>query len=96
MRLRRILLNQDIPYCFNVFATTSSYIFKTWVRIIARKLVRSVINWIPIEAVEEHMPEGFKIKGYNLLRVILDCTGVILDCICTDCYVVRLQTSQHF
>ena len=73
VRLRLGLLNEDLADRFQISTGLCSEIFKTWISFLSSTLGQALINWIPKEAVLEHMPKVFKEKGYSNVRVIIDC-----------------------
>ena len=80
MRLRLGLLNEDLADRFGVSGTICSNTFTTWIRLISKILGHSLVNWLPQEAIRQHMPESFKrVQGYSKCRVILDCSEVFIE-----------------
>ena len=73
VRLRLGLLNEDLADRFQISTGLCSEIFQTWISFLSSTLGQALINWIPKEAVLEHMPKVFKEKGYSNVRVIIDC-----------------------
>ena len=79
IRLRQGILNEDLADRFGICTTSCSNIFNSWIRLLAMLLGRSLVKWIPKEAVMEHMPEMFKKKGYGNVRCIIDCSEVFIQ-----------------
>ena len=73
VRLRLGILNEDLADRFQISSGLCSQIFKTWISFLSSTLGQALVNWIPKEAVLEHMPKVFKEKGYSKVRVIIDC-----------------------
>ncbi|XP_057292614.1 uncharacterized protein LOC130621336 [Hydractinia symbiolongicarpus] len=79
MRLRLVLLNEDLADQFNISLATCSNIFTTWVRILSIVLGNCLVNWLPREAVRDHLPNIYKKMGHYKLRCIIDCTEVFIE-----------------
>ena len=79
MRLRLGLLNEDLADRFNISPALCSNTFKTWIRLLRIFFADSLIQWLPIEAIRDHLPEIYKKAGHHHLRCIIDCTEVFIE-----------------
>lgn len=79
MRLHLGLLNEDLADRFNISPATCSNIFTTWVRILSTALGNCLVNWLPREAIRDHLPNIYKKMGHYKLRCIIDCTEVFIE-----------------
>jgi len=60
MKLRLGLLNEDLADRFCVSETTCSNTFKTWIRFFSETLGKALVNWLPKESIQEHMPKIYR------------------------------------
>ena len=79
MKLRLGLLNEDLADRFGISPTTCSNTFKTWIRMLRILLGDSLVNWLPIEAIRDHLPEMYSKAGHHNLRCIIDCTEIYIE-----------------
>ena len=78
MRLRLGLLNEDLADRFGISTTVCSNTFKTWIRILRILLGNSLVQWLPVEAIHDHLPSAFQ-KRHPNLRCIIDCTEIFIE-----------------
>ena len=71
------LMEQDLPYRFNVSQSTVSRTIITGINFMYLEL-KKIPLWPPKEVVQVNMPKAFKEK-YQRTRVIIDATEVYID-----------------
>ena len=79
MRLRLVLLNEDLAERFGVSPTLCSYIFTTWIKLLSKVLGKALVVWPPKESIREYLPEIFLKSGYGKYCVIIDCAEVFIE-----------------
>ena len=79
LRIRFGILNEDLADRFGISPTVCSNTFKTWIRLLRIVLGDSLVQWLPIEAVREHLPEVYQKAGQHRLKCIIDCTEVFIE-----------------
>ncbi len=78
LKLRLGLMNQDLADRFQVWKSTISSIFTTWVMFLEKYLGDALIVWLPREIIATPMPPMFR-KHHKELRCIIDCTEVFIE-----------------
>ena len=79
MRLRLGLLNEDLADRFGISPSVCSNTFTTLIRLLSIVLGQCLVNWLPREAVRDHLPNIYKKMGHHQLRCIIDCTEVFIE-----------------
>ena len=77
MKIKLVLLHQDIGYRFNVKAATISQIWRTFVPVIA-KCLKNFIAWPDRGAVRRTLPKYFE-KKFRDYICIIDCSEIFIE-----------------
>ena len=77
MKIKLVLLHQDIGYRFNVKAATISQIWRTFVPVIA-KCLKNFIAWPDLGAVRRTLPKCFEKKFPDCICII-DCSKIFIE-----------------
>ena len=71
MRLRLGILHEDLADRLCISPALCSRTFTTWMRLLHRLLGHALVVWLPREAIQQNLPQVFRIAGYSNCRVIL-------------------------
>ena len=75
MKLRQNTEDEDLAYRFGISKSVVGKIFHTWLDFAYFQLKDTVVKFIPMETITQHMPKDFK-KKFPTTRVILDATEI--------------------
>ena len=79
MRLRLGILNEDLADRFCISPALYSRTFTTWISLLRQLLGHALVVWLPIETIQQSLPNVSSIAGYSNCRVILDCADVFIE-----------------
>ena len=76
MRLRRSFTIKDLAYRFNVTEATMSKVFRSWIKLLSKKLAK-LIKWPSKHALILQLPKCF--CNYRKCVAIIDCTKISIE-----------------
>ena len=79
MRPRLGILNEDLADRFCISPELCSRTFATWIRLLRQLLGHALVFWLPIEAIQQNLPNVFRKAGYSNCCIILDGADVFTE-----------------
>jgi hypothetical protein len=79
IKLRLGLLNEDLADRFGISNSVCSNTFTTFIKIFAKVFGRSLVVWLPRDAIRDNLPISFAKAKHTNCRVVIDCTEVFIE-----------------